>query len=293
LYGIVNRLCTALSIACVSIILALLAALGYGVSDFSGGLASRRVRPMTALLLAYPVATVFTAMLLPLAPGSLSLGSAALAALAGLAGLVGFGLMYRLMSTAPLNLVSPVTGVLAAATPIAFGVLSGEQPRLTAWFGIAAGLVAVVLISSASDGGPHARLRVQVLLVALVSGAGFGLYFVLLAHAGVGTGLWPLLIARVSALVVIVAVAARPGVIAAVDRRTFGLAAVAGALDAAADVCFLLATRDGYLSLVSVITALYPAFTALLALFVLRERAGWLPRAGLALSAVSLALIAG
>ena len=49
---------------------------------------------------------------------------------------------------------------------------------------------------------------------------------------------------------------------------------------------------DGYLSLVSVVTAMYPAITVLLAVFVLRERAGWLPRAGLALSAVSLALIA-
>lgn len=276
----------------MSIILALLAALGYGVSDFSGGLASRRVRPTTALLCSYPVATVLTAVLLPLSPGSLSAASAGLAALAGIAGLVGFGLMYRLMSTAPLNLVSPVTGVLAAATPIAFGVLSGEQPHLTAWFGIACGLVAVALISSASDGSPHARLRVQVLLVALASGAGFGLYFVLLAHAGVGTGLWPLLIARVSALLVIVGVAGRRGVIATIDLRTGVLAAVAGALDAVADVCFLLAVREGYLSLVSVVTAMYPAITVLLALFVLRERAGWLPRAGLALSAVSLILIA-
>jgi drug/metabolite transporter (DMT)-like permease len=247
---------------------------------------------MTALLYSYPVAAVLTAAALPFAPGAISGRSALLAALAGGAGLVGFGLMYRLMATAPLNKVSPVTGVLAAATPIAFGVLSGEQPRLTAWFGIAAGLVAVALISSASDGTPQARLRVQVLLVALASGAGFGLYFVLLAHAGVGTGLWPLMIARVAALVVIVAVAARPGVIATVDLRTGWLAALAGALDAGADICFLLATHDGYLSLVSVITALYPAFTVLLALFVLRERAGWLPRAGLALSAVSLVLIA-
>jgi drug/metabolite transporter (DMT)-like permease len=277
----------------VSIILALMAALGYGVSDFTGGLASRRVRPTTALLLSYPVATVLTLIALPLAPGTLTGHAAVFAALAGLAGLVGFGLMYRLMSTAPLNLVSPITGVLAAATPIAFGVVGGEQPRLTGWCGIGFGLVAVALVGSASDGSPHSRLKVRVLLLALASGGGFGLYFVLLAHAGANTGLWPLMIARLSALIVIVAVAARPGVLAPVCRKTALLAAVAGALDAGADLCFLLAARDGYLSLVSVITALYPAFTVMLALFVLRERAGRLARLGLGLSVLSLALIAG
>ena len=100
------------------------------------------------------------------------------------------------------------------------------------------------------------------------------------------------MIARVSSSLVIVAIAGRPEVVGTVDLRTGTLAGCAGLLDASADVCFLLATRHGYLSLVSVVTSLYPAITVLLAVFVLRERAGWLPRAGLALSAVSLALIA-
>ena len=273
--------------------LAMLAAVGYGVSDFAGGLASRRVCPLTALLYSHPVGAVLVAALLPLFPGSFDVASVVFAVLAGLAGLLGFGLMYQLMATSPLNVVSPITAVLAAATPIACGVLSGEQPRTTAWLGMAFGLVAIALISGSSSGSAHARVRAKVLLLAFASGAGFGLYFVLLAHAGgSATGLWPLMIARVSSGLVIVAVAARPGVVATVDRRTGLLAGCAGLLDASADVCFLLATRHGYLSLVSVVTAMYPAITVLLAVFVLRERAGWLPRTGLALSAVSLALIA-
>ena len=273
--------------------LAMLAAVGYGVSDFAGGLASRRVRPLTALLYGHPVGTVLVAALLPLFPGSFDVASVVFAVLAGLAGLLGFGLMYQLMATSPLNVVSPITAVLAAAMPIACGVLSGEQPRATAWLGMAFGLVAIALISGSSSGSAHARVRAKVLLLAFASGAGFGLYFVLLAHAGgSATGLWPLMIARVSSGLVIVAIGARPGVVATVDRRTGLLAGCAGLLDASADACFLLATRHGYLSLVSVVTAMYPAITVLLAVFVLRERAGWLPRAGLALSAVSLALIA-
>ena len=76
----VNAPVPAPSMADVSIILALLAALGYGVSDFSGGLAARRVRSTTALLYSYPVATVLILALLPLAPGDLTPTSAGLAA---------------------------------------------------------------------------------------------------------------------------------------------------------------------------------------------------------------------
>ena len=70
-----------------------MAALGYGVSDFAGGLASRRVRPLTALCYCHPVGAVLVAEILPLFPGSLDAPSIVFAALARLAGLAGFGLM--------------------------------------------------------------------------------------------------------------------------------------------------------------------------------------------------------
>lgn len=70
------------------------------------------------------------------------------------------------------------------------------------------------------------------------------------------------------------------------------MALVAGARDAAGDVLFGLASRHGFLSLASVIVALYPAVTVLLAVAVLGERAGRIARFGMALSAVSLVLVA-
>jgi drug/metabolite transporter (DMT)-like permease len=66
---------------------------------------------------------------------------------------------------------------------------------------------------------------------------------------------------------------------------------LAGACDALANMCFLLATRHGLLSLASVLTSLYPATTVLLAVWLLREHTSTIQRAGLALAGASIVLI--
>jgi uncharacterized membrane protein len=65
-----------------------------------------------------------------------------------------------------------------------------------------------------------------------------------------------------------------------------------GALGALATGLFQVATHHGYLSVAAVITALYPAFTVLLAALVLRERVHAAQGVGLGLGAVSVALVA-
>jgi drug/metabolite transporter (DMT)-like permease len=85
---------------------------------------------------------------------------------------------------------------------------------------------------------------------------------------------------------------ARKGPAPSIRRWAVPVALVAGARDAAGDVLFVLASRHGFLSLASVIVALYPAMTVLLAVAVLGERAGRIARFGMALSAVSLVLVA-
>ena len=108
--------------------------------------------------------------------------------LGGVAGLVGVFVMYSLMTVAPMNVISPVTAVLAAIVPVVVGVLIGERPQLAAWVGIALGLVAVVLVSRTTEDHPHGRVAPRILLLACLSGLGFGVYFVFLARAGHGTG---------------------------------------------------------------------------------------------------------
>ena len=69
------------------------------------------------------------------------------------------------------------------------------------------------------------------------------------------------------------------------------IAPISGAIDAAANVCYVLATRAGWFGLAVAITSLYPGMTVVLARWVLGGRMRWLQRAGLLLAAVGVVLL--
>jgi drug/metabolite transporter (DMT)-like permease len=275
----------------VVVLLGLAAAIAYGISDFVGAFASRAHTAVTVLLYSYPVGAVLMTVLLPFFPGTLTARAVGFGVAGGLAGLVGVAIMYTLMVTAPINVISPVTAVLAAIVPVVFGVLVGERPQLAAWFGILLGIGAVVLVSRTTDAHPHGRIALRVVALAALSGLGFGLYFIFLARAGEHSGLWPLVISRYACAMVIVPIAWQRRAFARVRGRMLAVILAAGIFDALANMFFLLATRQGLLSLASVLTSLYPAVTVMLAVGLLHEHTSRLQRVGLALAAAAIVLI--
>lgn len=287
----------------MAVLFALIAAACYGVSDFAGGLASRRARPSSVLLYNYPAGALLMAALLPLLPGTVSVATLGWSVAGGVAGLIGVGMMYSALAVAPMNVVSPVTALLSAAVPVVVGVGLGERPGVLTWAGVAAGLVAVVLIARAPEDHPSGSMSRRALTLTLLAGCGFGVYFVCLARAPADSGLWPVVLSRVTAAVVVSTVVfggvlrGRAGspqrAPVRLSGRTLALALGSGMIDAGANLFFLLASRHGYLSISSVITALYPAGTVLLAVGVLKERVVALQRWGFGLAVVAVVLIAG
>ncbi|MCU1660606.1 MAG: putative rane protein [Pseudonocardia sp.] len=275
----------------MTVVLGLLAAMFYGVGDFAGALASRRHSAVTVLLHSYPVGAVLMIAMLPLVPGHLTSRALVFGVAGGLAGLVGVVIMYSLMVIAPMNVISPVTAVLAAMVPVVFGVVVGERPHATAWFGILLGAGAVILVSRTTEDHPHGKIALRTLALAFVAGLGFGFYFVFLARAGHASGLWPLVISRIASGVLIVPIALQRRAVSAIRGRMLAITVLAGACDALANMFFLLATRHGLLSLASVLTSLYPAVTVMLAVALLHEHTSKVQRAGLALAATSIVLI--
>jgi drug/metabolite transporter (DMT)-like permease len=275
----------------VGVLFALIAATAYGISDFIGGFASRRVSALNVLLISYPVGGAVMAAGLPLFGGPVSTQTLAWSLAGGVFGLAGVALLYSALAVAPMNIVSPVTAVMSAVVPVVGGVLRGERPQLLAWLGILLGLVAVVLISRQPSDHSHLPANWQPLLMSVLAGLGFGAYFVCLASTDHDSGMWPVVISRLCSAVLVVPLLCTVDRFARPPGGVLGLAAVAGALDATANVAFLLSSRHGLLSLAGVITALYPAGTVLLAMMILKERTGTVQRAGLAIAVASVVLL--
>jgi drug/metabolite transporter (DMT)-like permease len=275
----------------VVVLLGLAAAIAYGIGDFVGAFASRRHGAVTVLLHSYPVGAALMIAMLPFFPGTVTVRTVVFGVAGGLAGLVGVTIMYGLMVVAPMNVISPVTAVMAAIVPVVFGVLVGERPHVAAWLGILLGVGAVVLVSRTTDDHPHGRIAARVIALAFVSGLGFGCYFIFLARAGDDSGLWPLVISRVASAALIVPIAWQRHAISRIRGRMLAMTLAAGAFDAAANMFFLLAARHGLLSLASVLTSLYPAVTVMLAVGLLHEHASRIQRVGLALAAAAIVLI--
>jgi drug/metabolite transporter (DMT)-like permease len=275
----------------MAVLFALLAAAAYGVSDFIGGIASRRAHALTVLLLSYPAGAVVMAALLPAYGGSVSMRTFGWSLAGGIAGLAGVALLYAGLAQAPMNIISPVTAVMSAVVPVLGGVWLGERPHPAAWLGIALGLVAVVLISRQPDDHPHGPVGWRPLAMAMMAGIGFGGYFICLARSDTDSGLWPVVLSRLTSSVLVIPLALMTGRFVRLPRNILGFALIAGVLDATANVAFLLASRHGLLSLSGVITALYPAGTVLLAVLLLKERTGRIQQVGLAVAVASVVLI--
>jgi drug/metabolite transporter (DMT)-like permease len=276
----------------VAALLAIASALTFGASDFAGGLAARR-SPALGVAAASQVAGLL--VLLPgllLLPGVASTAAFSAGALAGGAGAAGLVLYFRALAIGPMGVASPLAAVTGAALPVAAGLLLGERPSGLALVGIVVGLGAVVLAS----GGELTRAGASRLgrgpLLALLGGIGFGVFFVGLDASPADSGLWPLLGARASSIVLLaIALRLRRSGLPR-GRDAVWLAAATGVLDMVANTLFLAATRAGLLSVAALITSLYPVVVAALAHRVLAERLDRLQWVGVAACLAAVALIA-
>jgi drug/metabolite transporter (DMT)-like permease len=276
----------------MSVLLAALSALCYGAADFSGGLAARR-SPLVPVLVASQAAGALLALPLVLATGGASPpgGDLAWGAAAGVAGAVGLALLYRGIARGLVAIVSPTAALVGAAIPVAFGILSGERPGPAALAGAAICLPAILLLTWERGGVADRRALRSALASALLAGAFIGLFFIALARSSPGSGLWPVLAARGAsiALLVVAALVARQRLVVSAAGALPTL--IAGVADMAANVLFLLATREGLVSLAVVVASLYPAPTVLLARVFFRERIPPVRALGLALAVAGIALI--
>jgi len=287
-------------------ILALAAAVLYGSADFMGGVAARRARPLAVLAITAPAGAVII-VASALVAGAAGLGGHGVAGLGGAGGLawgagagavgaVGLLTFYAGFSVAPMSVVAPVSALASALLPLAVALAQGERLSPQAAAGGAICLAAVALVSMEHKAtGRSAADRLRGLGYGLASGVMFGLFFLFFRSAGTSGVLGPVAVARlagtVMALFACVAARVRPAWPGGPGGGALPIALASGTIDAAANVCYVLATRAGLFGIAVVVTALYPGMTVLLARFVLGERTRRVQRAGLILAAAGLILV--
>jgi drug/metabolite transporter (DMT)-like permease len=200
----------------------------------------------------------------------------AAACAAGLCGAIGLAALYRGMAVGAMGVVAPISSV-AAAIPVAYGLARGERPSPLQLLGLAVALTGLMLVSRTP--GSAGRFAAGVGL-ALLAALGFGFYFVFLSAAADESVPWAVLVARSTSVTLAVAVVAVARISLRVDRALLAPIVAVGLCDVGANVLFALASTRGLLSVVSVLTSLYPAVTAALAAVLLHERLGRTQLAG-------------
>lgn len=208
---------------------------------------------------------------------------------AGLVGLVGLSAAYRGMAIGVVSVVSTIAAT-GPVVPIVVGLVLGERPSALQFLGIVMTLAGIGLL--AFDRRPQSGGKlVPGVGLALLAALAFGVFLVAIRYASRPDPLWGVLATRTGsvAALLVLGLAFRSRI--KVARTDLPSLFAVGVLDVSADVFFAFATTIGLLSIVSILSSLYPVATVILARIVLAERMAGLQQAGIALALGGVVLI--
>jgi drug/metabolite transporter (DMT)-like permease len=263
--------------------LALAAAVLWGGGDFSGGMGAKNAGGtmrgalrvvLTSHAASFCVLVVLASLLRDPFPQGAPLWWGLLAGVMGGLSLTGF---YVALSRGAMGVSAAISGLLAAAIPAAVSIAGEGSPgwrRIVGFF--VAG--ASIWIIAAGDNPEAKPVSTGTTWLAILSGAGFGVYFTALKFAGVAGMVWPMATARIGSLttcslmLVAMSFAGKDKESGWLPRRAVLWALSTALLDTSGNLLFIAATRAGRLDVAAVLASLYPASTILLAAWMLRER---------------------
>jgi drug/metabolite transporter (DMT)-like permease len=265
-------------------LLALLSSALWGTADFLGGTASRRLAPLVVVVISQGVALAGLLVLVTaLGYWDDPSGYLPFAVSAGVLGMVSLVAFYQALAEGTMGIVAPIaaTGVIV---PVALGLVAGERPSLLQGLGIVVAVAGIILASGPEFGASRAGSRArQVLVLAALAAVGFGLVLWLVAkgsHYSVPMTLLSQRMGSVGAGLLLMLVWRRglripdgaPDGTAHLRWRDLRVLAVIGVGDVGANGLYAISSRSGLVSLVAVLSSLYPVTTVLLARFVHHER---------------------
>ena len=271
-------------------LLALSGAALWGVGDFFGGLAARRLAVVVVLAISQAIglAGVLVWVLVARDPFP-GLGELLPAAAAGVAGLVGLGALYRGLAIGAMGIVAPISAA-SPVVPLVVDAARGITPNLLQWLGVALVLAGIVTLSREPTGG-SARVAAGAGL-ALVAALGFGSFVVGLDAGSDESAPWAVVAARSASVAIALLAILLTSTKLRAPRNLWPLLLGIGVFDTGANVCVAFATTKGAAGIVAVLSALYPVVTIVLARVVLAERLSRPRRIGGVIALGGAALVA-
>lgn len=301
----------------LTVILGLSGALVFGSGDFLGGMASKRMGAFLATGIAGVVGLGVLFSLTFVIPGEVSSGTVWWGLLSGVAGALAILLLYAALAIGPMSILSPLGALISAIFPVIWAIVVSQESL--AWFGYIAlgvGALAIVLIAFTPEKNA-VKPNLRGILFASISGLLIGVFLIIMDQVPQDSGLYPLVYNRfvnigimfsAVALLAVLRWAHRKGLLGRdgkaradlavgetgrIDVKGGILLAVGcGVLDSLGNALLLLGIQTGNLSVMSVLTAMYPAGTIILAAVVLREKITKLQLIGMVLALAAAGLLA-
>ncbi len=272
----------------MTLALALLGSLMWGVADFLGGLISKTYKVAYVLVISQFFGLLTMAIYFFFANDGWDWRAGFMASLASLSGFFGMMSFYKALATGTMGIVSPIAS-LGAILPVAAGIWSGEQPSGMQFLGILFALLGVALASGPELNGASAAKPV---FLAIGAAIGFGACFIFLKEGGAYSVSTTMILMRVQSILIGLFMIWRAKSVIRVQPVHLGLLVLVGAFDVLANVAFATASQSDLLAIVSVLSSLYPVVTVLMAWLFLKERLMAIQYVGIVIALLGVCQIA-
>lgn len=265
----------------------------WGFADFIGGLQSRRLPVPVVLAVSQATGLVIATVVVLAAWDSPPDGrSLAIALVAGGGAMLALGAFYKALAIGTMSIIAPIAAT-GAVVPVVVGLATGDRPGPLVLAGFAAAMTGVILASREHhDDAAAAVASRRAIGLALLAAVGFGSYFVAMDEASSESVVWALFASRLAGTVAVAAFVTATRTALRTEAGDWRLLVLAGALDFSAVALYAIGTTEGLLSVLAVLSSLYPVVPVVMGRVWLGERIRRVQQIGVAAALVGVILIA-
>lgn len=253
--------------------------IGWGIADFLGGAASRRLSVLVVLLWSQLIGAVAATACAVMFFGVPNDSGILIGGLGGVCGGIGIIAFYSALARAPMGLVAPMSAC-SGVVVMSVALVRGESPGSVALLGCLIAFIGIVLVARSDQGADqegHIRFDRVALLCTLMTIMAFGAALSLLdmgaGEAGLATSIWAAVMLRYGSLafIVVAVIATRTHIVVPERRAVLPICGI-GIFEMISNALFAVGAAFGNLAVLSVTSSMYPLTTAALARYVLGER---------------------